>query len=217
MNLVIAIIQPTKLQAVKDALAKIEVTRMTVCDAQGYGRQRGHTTSYRGHEYRVDLLSKVELQILVNDDFLDRAVECLIQLARTGAEGNIGDSKIFVLPALEAIRISDMSPRQRSRLSLPGPNQGWTARPNAGKMRRLPAVLSHRSISSFMSSPEPQSEAADPLCETPSLEDRCCGRGCCERGRIKLRLAGQAAAPKEEWIDAVFATARRRTLGKRQA
>lgn len=108
MKLIIAVIQPTKLAAVKEALSKIEVTRMTVCDAQGYGRQRGHTERYRGHEYRVDLLNKIELEILVNDDFLDRTVETIINVARTGAEGNIGDGKIFILPAEQAIRISDV-------------------------------------------------------------------------------------------------------------
>lgn len=107
MKLVIAVVQPTKLQIVLSALRKIEVTRLTICDAQGYGRQRGHTELYRGHEYRVDLLSKAELQILVNDDFVDRTVDAIIGSARTGAEGNIGDGKIVILPAVETIRISD--------------------------------------------------------------------------------------------------------------
>ena len=107
MKLIIAIIPPTKLQAVKDALSKIEVNRMTVSDAQGYGRQRGHTMTYRGHEYRAELVSKVGLQSSVNDDFLDRTVDTLIRVSRTGAEGNIGDGKIFIMPAVEAIRISD--------------------------------------------------------------------------------------------------------------
>jgi nitrogen regulatory protein P-II 2 len=107
VKLIIAIIQPTKLQAVKEALGKIEVTRMTITDAQGYGRQRGHTEMFRGHEYRIELLSKVELQILVNDDFLEPTIETILKTARTGADGNIGDGKLWVLPADEAIRISD--------------------------------------------------------------------------------------------------------------
>jgi nitrogen regulatory protein PII len=106
MKLVIAIIQPTKLEAVQQALNKIEVTRMTVCDAQGYARQRGRTQMYRGHEYKTHLLRKIALEIIVNDDFLERTVECIASVARTGKEGEIGDGKIFVLPALEAISIA---------------------------------------------------------------------------------------------------------------
>jgi len=105
MKMVIAIIQPTKLSAVREALSKLEVTRMTVCDAQGYGRQRGRTEMYRGLEYQTNMLRKVELEIVVNDDFLDRTVEALSAAARTGPEGEIGDGKIFVLPALETIQI----------------------------------------------------------------------------------------------------------------
>jgi nitrogen regulatory protein PII len=106
MKLIIAIIQPTKLEAVRQALNKIEVTRMTVCDAQGYGRQRGRTEMYRGHEYKTQLLRKISLEILVNDDFLDRTGEAITAVARTGQEGEIGDGKIFVLPALETISIA---------------------------------------------------------------------------------------------------------------
>ncbi len=109
MKLVIAIIQPTKLKAVREALEKIEVTRMTVCDAQGYGRQRGRTEMYRGHEYTATLLRKVALEIVVNDDFLQRTIDTISSVARTGPEGNIGDGKIFVVPALEAIQIRSAS------------------------------------------------------------------------------------------------------------
>ena len=107
MKFVIAVIQPTKLKAVREALEKIEVTRMTVCDAQGFGRQRGRKEMYRGHEYTATLLRKVALEILVNDDFLERTVETIVNVARTGPEGTIGDGKIFILPALETIQISD--------------------------------------------------------------------------------------------------------------
>jgi nitrogen regulatory protein P-II 2 len=106
MKLVVAIIQPTKLESVRQALNKIEVTRMTVCDAQGYGRQRGRTELYRGHEYKAHLLRKIALEIIVNDDFLDRTVETLMAVARTGPDGEIGDGKIFVMPAVEAISIA---------------------------------------------------------------------------------------------------------------
>ena len=107
VKLIIAIIQPTKLSAVREALEKIEVTRLTVCDAQGFGRQRGRTEMFRGHEYTTTLLRKVALEIVVNDDFLDRTIETIINTARTGPEGTIGDGKIFVLPADQAIQIND--------------------------------------------------------------------------------------------------------------
>lgn len=107
MKMVVAVIQPTKLKALHEALAKIEVERMTVCDAQGFGQQRGQTAMYRGNEYSTHLLRKVELQIVVNDDFLDRTLEAIENVARTGPEGTIGDGKIFVLPVLEAIQLND--------------------------------------------------------------------------------------------------------------
>src|SRR5689334_7033509 len=107
MKIIVAIIQPTKLDAVQRALHKIEVTRMTVCDAQGYGRQRGQTAMYRGHEYKTNLLRKIALEIVVNDDFLDRTLETIMNVARTGPDGNIGDGKVFILPVEEAIQIND--------------------------------------------------------------------------------------------------------------
>jgi nitrogen regulatory protein P-II 1 len=107
MKLVIAIIQPTKLHAVREALEKIEVTRLTVCDSQGFGRQRGRTEMYRGHEYSTRMLRKVVLEIMVNDDFLDRTINTIINVARTGPEGTIGDGKIFVLPAEQAVQVAD--------------------------------------------------------------------------------------------------------------
>jgi nitrogen regulatory protein PII len=107
MKIILAIIQPTKLDAVHEALTKIEVTRMTVCDAQGYGRQRGQTAMFRGHEYKTNLLRKIALEIVVNDDFVDRTIETITAVARTGPEGNIGDGKIFILPIEESIQIND--------------------------------------------------------------------------------------------------------------
>ncbi len=107
MKMIIAIIQPTKLKAVREALVKIGVERMTVCDALGFGRQRGQTAVYRGIEYKTHLLRKIELEIAVNDDFVDRTIETLTNVARTGPEGNIGDGKIFVLPLENATRLSD--------------------------------------------------------------------------------------------------------------
>ena len=107
MRMVLALIQPTKLKAVQEALAKIGVDRMTVCDAQGYGRQRGQAPTYRGAEYKTNLLRKVALEIAVNEDYLERTVETIAQVARTGPEGNIGDGKVFVLPIEEVVRLSD--------------------------------------------------------------------------------------------------------------
>lgn len=107
MKMIIAIIQPTKLEVVQQALRRIGVTRFTVNDAMGYARQRGQTETYRGSEYATNFLRKVSLEIAVNDDFLDRTVECLCQVCRTSPEGNIGDGKIFVVPMEEAIQVSD--------------------------------------------------------------------------------------------------------------
>jgi nitrogen regulatory protein P-II 1 len=109
VKLVIAIIQPTKLNAVREALEKIEVARLTVCDSQGFGRQRGRTEMYRGHEYSTRMLRKIVLEIMVNDDFLERTVNTIVNAARTGPQGTIGDGKIFVLPAAQAIQIPDAS------------------------------------------------------------------------------------------------------------
>jgi nitrogen regulatory protein P-II 1 len=105
VKLLLAIIRPTKLRAVQDALKSVGVERMTVCDAHGYGRQRGQTETYRGVEYKVNLLRKVVLEIVVNDDFVDRTVETIEMVARTGNEGNIGDGKIFQVPVEQTIRI----------------------------------------------------------------------------------------------------------------
>ncbi|MFK7737234.1 MAG: P-II family nitrogen regulator [Pirellulaceae bacterium] len=98
MKLLLAVIQPTKLQAVRDALNEIGVERMTVLDAQGYGRQKGQTSTYRGIEYKINLLRKLSIEIWVNDDFVDKTIDVLLRVARTGSEGTIGDGKIFVLP-----------------------------------------------------------------------------------------------------------------------
>ena len=105
MKLIVAVIQPPKLEAVRQALTKVEVERMTITDAQGYARQRGRTEMYRGHEYKTNLLRKVLIEIAVNDDFFDRTIEAISEVARTGPEGAFGDGKIFVLPLLEVIQI----------------------------------------------------------------------------------------------------------------
>ena len=109
MKMIIAIIQPTRLTALREALLKIGVERMTVCDAQGFGRQLGHTEFYRGVEYKTHLLRKIELEIAVNDDFVDRTIDTIMSVSRTGADGNIGDGKIFVLPLDEVTRIGGVT------------------------------------------------------------------------------------------------------------
>ena len=98
MKLVVAIIQPTKVDTVQVALANVGVERMTVCDAAGFARQRGQLPTYRGMEYNTQLLRKIMLEIVVNDDFVDRTIETIMTTAKTGPEGTIGDGKIFVFP-----------------------------------------------------------------------------------------------------------------------
>ena len=105
MKLIIAIIQPSKLEEVKAALSQVEVVRLTIMDVQGFGRQKGHTELYRGREITVNLLRKVQLQIAVNEDFVEPTIDAIIQGGRSGEAGQIGDGKIFVLPLEDCIRI----------------------------------------------------------------------------------------------------------------
>lgn len=105
MKLIIAIIQPSRLEAVKAALTEVEVFRLTVMDVQGFGRQKGHTEVFRGHEFSVNLLRKVQLQIAVNEEFVEPTISAIIKGGRSGEAGAIGDGKIFVLPLEDCIRI----------------------------------------------------------------------------------------------------------------
>lgn len=105
MKLIVAIVQPNRLEAIKAALGDVKIFRLTVMDVQGFGRQRGQTEVYRGHEFTVNLLRKVQLMIAVNDEFLEPAIDALIRGGRTGDEGEIGDGKIFILPMDDCIRI----------------------------------------------------------------------------------------------------------------
>jgi nitrogen regulatory protein P-II 1 len=102
MQKIEAVIQPSKLDAVKDALVEAGVSGITILEARGHGRQKGHTEFYRGREYAVDLLPKVKLELVVADEMKERAIEAIISAARTG---RIGDGKIFVSRIDEAIRI----------------------------------------------------------------------------------------------------------------
>ena len=104
MKLIVAIIQPNKLEEVKAALTEVEVFRLTVMDCQGFGRQKGKSELYRGREFSVNLTRKVQLQIAVNDEFVDPTVDAIIRGGRT-REGEIGDGKIFILPMDDCIRI----------------------------------------------------------------------------------------------------------------
>jgi nitrogen regulatory protein P-II 1 len=102
MRKIEAIIQPSKLDAVKDALIDVGVEGMTILEARGHGRQKGHTEFYRGREYTVDLLPKIKIELVVADEMEERAVQAILSAARSG---KIGDGKIFVSNVDQAIRI----------------------------------------------------------------------------------------------------------------
>jgi nitrogen regulatory protein P-II 1 len=102
MHKIEAVLQPSKLDAVKDALIEIGISGMTITDVRGHGRQKGHTELYRGREYSVDLLPKVKVELVVVDDLVDKAVQVIVDAAKTG---KIGDGKIFVTRVDEAVRI----------------------------------------------------------------------------------------------------------------
>ncbi len=102
MKKIEAIIKPFKLDEVKEALHEVGLQGITVTEAKGFGRQKGHTELYRGAEYVVDFLPKVKIEVVVEDGLVERALEAIQQAARTG---RIGDGKIFVTPVEEVIRI----------------------------------------------------------------------------------------------------------------
>ena len=102
MKLIVAYIQPQKLNSVKQALFAKDIFKMSVTNALGCGQQKGHHENYRGVDMEVNLLKKVRIEIAINDDFVDQAIDAIVEGARSG---NIGDGKILVLPIEEAIRI----------------------------------------------------------------------------------------------------------------
>jgi len=102
MKKIDAIIKPFKLDDVREALAEVGITGMTVTEVKGFGRQKGHTELYRGAEYMVDFLPKVKIEIVVSDDIVDTCVDTIIRTAQTG---KIGDGKIFVFDVARVIRI----------------------------------------------------------------------------------------------------------------
>ncbi len=102
MKKIETIIKPFKLEDVKDALAELKITGMTVSEVKGYGRQQGHSELYRGAEYVVDFLPKTKIEVVIKDDMVDSVIEAIVKSAKTG---KIGDGKIFVYDVEKSIRI----------------------------------------------------------------------------------------------------------------
>jgi nitrogen regulatory protein PII len=102
MKLIKSIIRPNKVEEVRDALEKLSISGLTVSDVRGHGRQKGHTAVYRGKEYSVSLLPKVEVEVVVPDNMVDDAIKAIVAAARTG---EIGDGRVFVLPVEQGYNI----------------------------------------------------------------------------------------------------------------
>jgi len=102
MKQITAIIQPVKLEEVREALGEVGVSGLTVTEVKGFGRQKGHTELYRGAEYVVDFLPKVKVEVVVKETDVDRCIEAIVKAAKTG---KIGDGKIFVTPVEQVVRI----------------------------------------------------------------------------------------------------------------
>jgi len=102
MRKIDAIIRPHLLEAVKNALQEVGITGMTITEVKGFGRQKGHTETYRGSEYTVDLIPKIKIEVVVPDEMVDHVIDAVAKTAKTG---KFGDGKIFVAPVEEAIRI----------------------------------------------------------------------------------------------------------------
>jgi nitrogen regulatory protein P-II 1 len=102
MHLIKAIVRPNKVDEVKEALGKVQVSGMTVTEVRGHGQQKGHTAIYRGKEYNVNLLPKMSIETVVPDDLVDSAVQAIIKAARTG---EIGDGRVFVTPIAHSYKI----------------------------------------------------------------------------------------------------------------
>jgi nitrogen regulatory protein PII len=102
MKLIKSVVRPNKVDDVRDALEKMNIPGMTVTEVRGHGRQKGHTAIYRGKEYNVSLLPKVEIEVVVNDAVADDVIQAIITAARTG---EIGDGRVFVLPAEHSYNI----------------------------------------------------------------------------------------------------------------
>ena len=102
MKLIKAIVRPNKVDEVKDALERLQISGMTVTEVRGHGKQKGHTAIYRGQEYNVSLLPKMEIEVVIPDSIVDDAVKAITQAARTG---EIGDGRVFICPVEQAYNI----------------------------------------------------------------------------------------------------------------
>ena len=102
MKIIIAVVRPSKVEEIKDALTGLKVTGMTISEVRGHGRQKGHTAIYRGKEYSATLLPKMKVEIVLPDELVEETIETIIQTARTG---EIGDGRVFVLPVEQAYNI----------------------------------------------------------------------------------------------------------------
>jgi len=102
MKLIKSIVRPNKVDEVKDALGRLNISGITVSEVRGHGKQKGHTAIYRGKEYDVSLLPKMEIEVVVTDAILDEAIKAIVEAARTG---EIGDGRVFVLPVEQTYRI----------------------------------------------------------------------------------------------------------------
>jgi nitrogen regulatory protein PII len=102
MKLIKAIVRPNKVDDVREALEKLSISGLTVTEVRGHGKQKGHTAIYRGKEYQVSLLPKMEIEVVVQDEIADEAIKAIIGAARTG---EIGDGRVFVLPVGQSYRI----------------------------------------------------------------------------------------------------------------
>jgi nitrogen regulatory protein P-II 1 len=105
MKLIIAIVQPHKIDEIKRQLNQIEVTRLTIMDCLGFGRQQGKTDLLGADEVEMNLRRKIQLQIAVNEEFVEPTIEAIVASAKSGADGTIGDGKIFVVPLDDCIRV----------------------------------------------------------------------------------------------------------------
>ncbi len=102
MKLIKSIVRPNKVDEVKDALEKLNISGMTVTEVRGHGKQKGHTAIYRGKEYNVSLLPKMQIEVVVSDSIVDDAIKAIVSAARTG---EIGDGRVFILPVDETYKI----------------------------------------------------------------------------------------------------------------
>jgi len=102
MKLIKSIVRPNKVDEVKDALTRIGIAGMTVSEVRGHGKQKGHTAIYRGKEYNVSLLPKMQIEVVVEDSVVDDAIKAIVQSARTG---EIGDGRVFVMPVEQTYKI----------------------------------------------------------------------------------------------------------------